>query len=85
MGAALPSIITSGKQGWTFVWRSLMAGELIYITVSLRGLLETSNSVNDVGQLFALIVVIVSVGILIGSLIFGLLERSVSKRRGFEQ
>lgn len=83
--AALPSIITGLKQGWTFAWRSLMTAELIYVTLSLGGLLETSNSVNDVGQLFAIMVVIVVVGVLIDSLIFGPLERAVSIRWGFNQ
>ena len=33
--AALPSIITGMKQGWSFAWRSLMAGELLYGSVGL--------------------------------------------------
>src|SRR6478735_9124158 len=29
--AALPGILTGLKLGWTFAWRSLMAGELLYV------------------------------------------------------
>src|SRR5256714_6858926 len=29
--AALPGIVTGLKLGWTFAWRSLMAGELLYV------------------------------------------------------
>jgi NitT/TauT family transport system permease protein len=37
--AALPSIISGMKLGWSFAWRSLMAGELIYIGLGLGHLL----------------------------------------------
>jgi NitT/TauT family transport system permease protein len=30
MPAALPAILTGLKQGWSFAWRSLMAGELLF-------------------------------------------------------
>jgi len=83
--AALPSIITGLKQGWTFAWRSLMAAELIYATTSLGGLLEMGRSNIDVPQMFAVMAVIVVVGVLIDSLIFGPLERAVRVRWGFEQ
>ena len=33
--AALPAIVSGLKLGWTFAWRSLMAGELLYVTVGL--------------------------------------------------
>ncbi|NJM08172.1 ABC transporter permease, partial [Candidatus Gracilibacteria bacterium] len=41
MPAALPAIITGLKQGWAFAWRSLMAGELLFFTLSLGNLLQT--------------------------------------------
>jgi NitT/TauT family transport system permease protein len=81
--AALPSVVTGLKQGWTFAWRSLMAAEIIYVTPSLGGLLETSNSNNDVGQLFAVMAIIVVIGILIDSFVFRPLERTISTRWGF--
>jgi NitT/TauT family transport system permease protein len=83
--AALPSIITGLKQGWTFAWRSLLAAELIYATVSLGGLLEAGRSNIDMPQIFAVMVTIIVVGVLIDSLIFGPLERTVRLRWGFSQ
>jgi NitT/TauT family transport system permease protein len=80
--AALPSIITGLKQGWTFAWRSLMAAELIYVTVSLGGLLEGGRDFGDIAQVFAIMFIIVLIGILIESLIFGPLERNIRKRWG---
>lgn len=80
--AALPSIITGLKQGWTFAWRSLMAAELIYVTVSLGGLLEGGRDLGDTAQVFSIMFIIVIIGIVIESLIFGPLERNVRKRWG---
>lgn len=80
--AALPSIITGLKQGWTFAWRSLMAAELIYVTVSLGGLLEGGRDFGDTAQVFAIMFIIVIIGIAIETSIFGPLERNVRKRWG---
>jgi NitT/TauT family transport system permease protein len=83
--AALPSIIAGLKQGWTFAWRSLLAAELIYATVSLGGLLETSRNNIDTPQIFGIMVVIVIVGVLIDTIFFRPLEGAVRTRWGFSQ
>ncbi len=80
--AALPSILTGLKQGWTFAWRSLMAAELLYITVSLGGLLENGRDLNDIAQMFAVMLIIIILGVAIDSLVFGPLERVVRTRWG---
>lgn len=80
--AALPSILTGLKQGWTFAWRSLMAAELLYITVSLGGLLENGRDLNDIAQMFAVMIIIIILGVTIDSLVFGPLERVVRTRWG---
>ncbi len=81
--AALPSILTGLKQGWTFAWRSLMAAELLYITISLGSLLENGRDLNDVAQMFAIMLIIVVLGVAIDNLVFGPLERLVRIRWGF--
>lgn len=81
--AALPAILTGLKQGWTFAWRSLMAAELIYQTLSLGTLLETGRDLNDTAQIFAIMIVIVVIGIAIDTLVFAPLERHVRERWGF--
>ena len=83
--AAFPSIVTGLKQGWAFAWRSLMAAEIIYVTTSLGGLLETSSNANNIAQLFAVMVMIIMVGVLIETLVFGPLERVVRTHWGFGQ
>ncbi|GER85842.1 hypothetical protein KDW_00040 [Dictyobacter vulcani] len=81
--AALPSILTGLKQGWTFAWRSLMAAELLYNTISLGSLLEGGRDFGDIGQIFAIMIVIIIIGIAIDGLIFQPLERMVRRRWGF--
>src|SRR5436305_2768765 len=81
--AALPAIITGLKQGWTFAWRSLMAAELIYHTLSLGTLLEGGRELNDTAQILAIMIVIVVMGVAIDTLVFAPLERHVRERWGF--
>lgn len=80
--AALPAILTGLKQGWTFAWRSLMAAELLYQTMSLGTLLETGRDLNDTAQIFAVMLVIIVIGVAIDTLIFAPLERRVRERWG---
>jgi NitT/TauT family transport system permease protein len=82
--AALPSILSGLKQGWTFAWRSLMAAELIYITTqSLGGQLNMGRELSDYAQLIAVMVIIITIGVLTELLIFGPFERRVRERWGF--
>lgn len=83
--AALPSILTGLKQGWTFAWRSLMAAELLYTTVSLGSLLENGRDFGDVAQMFSVMLVLIIIGITIDSVIFSPLERTVRSRWGFQR
>jgi NitT/TauT family transport system permease protein len=83
--AAMPSILQGFKQGWTFAWRSLMAGELLFFTLSLGNLLESGRDLNDVSQVMAIIVIIIVIGIIIDALFFATFERRLRERRGLER
>jgi NitT/TauT family transport system permease protein len=83
--AALPSILTGLKQGWSFAWRSLMAAELLYQTLSLGTLLENGRDLNDTAQVFAVMLIIIVIGISIDGLIFSPLERRVRERWGLSR
>lgn len=83
--AAMPSILNGLKQGWTFAWRSLMAGELLFFTLSLGNLLQTGRDLNDASQVMAVMVVIIVIGVAIDSLIFGPIERRVRERWGLQR
>ncbi len=82
--AAMPSILHGLKQGWTFAWRSLMAGELLFFTLSLGNLLEQGRDLNDASQVIAVMLVIIVIGVAIDSLIFGPLERRMRVRWGLQ-
>lgn len=83
--AALPAIVNGMKQGWTFAWRSLMAAELLYTTLSLGNLLETGRDLLDAGQVMAVMVVIIIIGVTIDGLIFGPVERHLRERWGLQK
>ena len=83
--AAMPTVVTGLKQGWAFSWRSLMAGELLVIipgTTSLGHQLHFAREFSDADGLIATMIVILVIGILVDSLVFGRIERSVLLRRG---
>ncbi|NTW00718.1 MAG: ABC transporter permease [Oscillochloris sp.] len=80
--AALPAILSGLKQGWSFAWRSLMAGELLYFTLSLGNLLQSGRDLNDAAQVMAVMLLIVIVGVSIDQMIFAPFERRVRERWG---
>ena len=79
---ALPAIITGMKLGWSFARRSLMGGELLFATLGLGHLLNTGRQANNTSLLFAVMVVIVAIGLLVDHLIFAVVERSIKRRWG---
>jgi NitT/TauT family transport system permease protein len=80
--SALPSIITGMKLGWSFAWRSLMAGELLYTLPGLGNLLNMGRELNDMSQVIAVILVIIVLGLISDRLVFGMLEKRVRERWG---
>ncbi len=68
--AAMPSVLSGLKQGWSFAWRSLMAGELLYFSLSLGNLLQTGRDLNDTPLVMAVMVVIVVIGYSVDRLVF---------------
>jgi NitT/TauT family transport system permease protein len=83
--AAMPSFVAGLKGGWAFAWRSLMAGELIVVIAyqaSLGFLLQINRELSDAAGLLAIMLVILIIGILLDSLVFGQLERRIRAKRG---
>lgn len=78
----LPSMASGLKLGWSFSWRSLMAGELIFISAGLGHLLQLGRDLNNMGLVIAIMGVIVAVGLASDRLIFGRLETWVRDRWG---
>jgi NitT/TauT family transport system permease protein len=82
--ASLPGIVTGLKLGWTFAWRSLMAGELLYVSGGLGQLLTLGRELNDMAAVLAVMVVIVILGLVFERALFGTLERHVRDRWGWD-
>jgi NitT/TauT family transport system permease protein len=82
--AAFPGILSGAKLGWTFALRSLMAGELLFVSGGLGQLLETGRDVGDTALVLAIIVTIVALGRASEWLLFGRLDREVGRRWGTE-
>ncbi|CAB4714341.1 MAG: ABC transporter permease subunit [Actinobacteria bacterium] len=83
--AALPSFVAGLKQGWAFVWRSLMAGELIVIIANRPSIgvqLSYNQEFNDAPGLFSYMLIILLIGIVVDAVVFAGLERNIRRRRG---
>jgi NitT/TauT family transport system permease protein len=82
--AALPAIISGMKLGWSFAWRSLMAGELLYVSLGLGQLLSMGRELNDMSQVIATMVLIIAIGLVIDRVIFSPVEHRVRERWGLQ-
>ena len=83
--ASMPYVISGMKQGWAFAWRSLMAAE-IYVTLltgyGLGHLLHFGRELNAMDQVIAVMLVIVSIGLLADKVLFSPWERFLHRRWG---
>jgi NitT/TauT family transport system permease protein len=83
--AALPGIVSGARLGWTFAWRSLMAGELLFVSGGLGQVLETGRELYDMAQVAGVMVVIVVVGLASEEVLFGRLEQRIRRRWGLDR
>ena len=79
---ALPGIITGLKLGWSFAWRALMAGELLFVAGGLGQLLTTGRELMDVPQVMAVMVAIIIIGVITDKVLFQSIELKVRRRWG---
>ena len=83
--AALPAVIGGLKQGWAFAWRSLMAAELIGGLnghLGIGQLLAGAQTQAYYVGVFEAMIVILTIGILVDSLVFGTADRAIRRRYG---
>lgn len=80
--ASLPYLLTGLKQGWAFAWRSLIAGEMIFVSLGLGQLLMMGRDLNDMSQVIAVMILIVAIGFLVDGLVFKTLERRLRNKWG---
>lgn len=83
--AALPAILSGMRLGWTFAWRSLMAGELLFVSGGLGQLLATGRELGDMSRVMAVMVAIVTLGLITEVLFFQRLEARVREVWGTDR
>ena len=83
--AALPMIVSGMKQGWSFAWRALMAGEMLVGTKGLGYILMVGRYLADISQVVAVMIVIILLGILIEKLVFVKIESNLREKWGLNK
>lgn len=83
--ASLPNLIMGLKQGWSFAWRALMAGEMLSVTKGLGQVLMMGRDLADISQVVAIMVVIIILGLAVDKLIFVHIEANIRQRWGLDR
>src|SRR6204780_1510516 len=80
--ASLPYILSGLKQGWAFAWRSLISGEMIFVSLGLGQLLMMGRDLNDMSQVIAVMILIIGLGYIVDGLVFRTIERRLQRKWG---
>ncbi len=80
--ASLPYIVSGLKQGWAFAWRSLITAEMLYLSLGLGQLLMMGRDLNDMSQVIAVMILIISIGYVVDGLVFKTIESRLQHRWG---
>jgi sulfonate transport system permease protein len=80
--ASLPFILSGLKQGWAFAWRSLISGEMIFVSLGLGQLLMMGRDLNDMSQVMAVMLLIIAIGYIVDGLVFKTFERRLQHKWG---
>jgi NitT/TauT family transport system permease protein len=83
--ASLPYIVNGLKQGWAFAWRSLISGEMIFVSLGLGQLLMMGRDLNDMSQVIAVMILIIAIGYIVDGLVFQTIERRLRRKWGVEE
>lgn len=81
--ASLPFIVTGLKQGWAFAWRSLIAAEMLYLSLGLGQVLMMGRDLNDMSAVVAVMFLIIALGYLVDGIVFKGLQRRLQNKWGF--
>ncbi len=80
--ASLPQLLTGLKQGWAFAWRSLISGEMIFVSLGLGQVLMMGRDLNDMSEVIAVMILIVAIGVVVDVFIFRFIENRLNERWG---
>lgn len=80
--ASLPHVVAGLKQGWAFAWRSLISGEMIFVSLGLGHLLMMGRDLNDMSQVMAVMALIMAIGYSVDRLLFETVESRIRRKWG---
>jgi NitT/TauT family transport system permease protein len=80
--ASLPYVVSGLKQGWAFAWRSLISGEMIFVSLGLGQLLMMGRDLNDMSLVIAVMILIIAVGYIVDGLVFKSIEWHLQQKWG---
>jgi len=80
--AGIPGLVSGLKQGWSFAWRSLMAGEMMSSVMGLGYILQTGRDLLEINQVMAVMIIIIGVSVIFENLIFGKIEKNMRIKMG---
>lgn len=83
--AALPGVINGMKQGWSFAWRALMAGEMLSATKGLGQVLMVGRDIADISQVVAVMLVIIALGLIVDKFVFEKIEKNIRHIWGLDR
>jgi NitT/TauT family transport system permease protein len=83
--AAMPSIVTGLKLGWTLAWHGDVSAELIKSTIGLGFLLQMGRELNDSAQVIGIMLLTILFGVLLDRFVFGLIQKRILMRWGLAQ
>lgn len=83
--AALPGVLSGARLGWTFAWRSLLAGELLFVSGGIGQVLEFGRELHDMALVLGAMLVIVVLGMASDRLLFGIAEARVRRAWGLDR
>jgi len=75
-------VVSGLKQGWAFAWRSLISGEMIFVTLGLGQLLMMGRDLNNMSQVIAVMILIIVIGYVVDGLVFRTVERHLQQKWG---
>ena len=78
----LPTIFLGLKQGWAFAWRALISGEVIVARTGLGYILMVGRDFQDIGQVAAIMIVIVVIGLALDRLLFNKVNKEIIYKWG---
>lgn len=80
--ASMPHILSGLRQGWAAAWRALISGEMIFLSLGLGQLLMMGRDLNDLSQVFAVMLLITTIGYAVERCVFVPIELRLRSRWG---